>query len=258
MSLTEKDYVQFEEEQHEDTLETYTALLMLLDTCHADINRELAEFYRKYGTDGVITYAEARKWAGTNDHRKRMVVIFMAIAVAIGGLFDNMRPVAEKHFRSVIENEFHLHGVKLTEELTEKILNTKWEHSYGVDTWDGRLDGYEDRWTLLLNNDLKTAFHTKNDIDDMVDDYNIRFQSMGRILRKFLITETTAVDILARREIFKQTGVKKYRWYTRMDERVCAECGELHGLTFPMSAYQLGVTAPPKHEFCRCFILPVN
>lgn len=258
MSLTEKDYEQFEEEQHDETMSVYAAFLMLLDECHDEINKGLSDFYRKYGKDGVVTYAEAKKWAGKNDHRKRMVIIFLLFATVMGGLFDRLRPVAEKHFRSVIQQEFALHGVELEDDMIEKILTTKWEHSYGLDTWDGRLDGYEDRWVLLLNNDLKTAFHTGNDVDDMVDDYNIRFDSMGRVLRKFLITETTAVNMLARREALKKQGIEKYRWYTRMDERVCAECGELHGITFPASAYQLGVTVPPKHEFCRCFILPVQ
>lgn len=258
--MTDKEYEKFEEEQHEETMLVYAAFLMFLDGCHDDINRQLADFYRKYGTDGVITYNEAKKWAGKNDRRKRMVVIFMLFAGIIGGLFDNLRPVAEKHFRSVIEKEFRLHGVDLDDDTIEKILTTKWEHSYGMDSWASRLDGYEDRWVTLLNNDLKTAFHTENDVDDMVDDYNVRFNSMGRILRKFLITETTALGIMARRAALKKKApdIDGYRWYTRMDERVCAHCGSLHGVVFPWSAYQIGVTAPPAHEFCRCWIVPVN
>lgn len=42
--------------------------------------------------------------------------------------------------------------------------------------------------------------------------------------------------------------VRHERWVTGDDERVCAECGPLHGMTWPEGE---GVV-PPLHVNCRC------
>lgn len=46
-------------------------------------------------------------------------------------------------------------------------------------------------------------------------------------------------------------GVEYVMWMTAMDERVCEECGPLHGMVFPLNE------VPPKpHWACRCRLMP--
>lgn len=255
--ITIEKYEAFEEQQNELTQKAILAALLLLSTCHKDIERELSDFYRKYGKDGVVTYQEARKWVGGNDHRHRMLVIFFAIGSLLEKLFDGLYDVMDSHFRRLVQDEFKLHGLKLSDELLNKIMKTEWTNEYGSSYWLARLGAYEDRWNLLLCNDLKTAFHTQNDIDDVIDDYNIRFRSMENLLKTLISTEATAIGSIARREIFKQQGIKKYKFYAREDERTCERCNALHGLVFPISSYEVGVNASPIHMRCRCQEIPI-
>ena len=52
---------------------------------------------------------------------------------------------------------------------------------------------------------------------------------------------------------FKDSGVKKVKWYTVPDERRCDTCGELHGKVFSIDK------VPPKpHWRCRCYLIPVR
>ena len=253
-----KDYEEFEEKQNQLTQEAILASLALLLTCRNDIEKELSDFYRKYGKDGVVTYQEARKWVGGSDHRRRLIVIFLSIGAALGDMFAGLFDLMDKHFRRLVRDEFKLHKVKLSDEMLDKIMKTKWANEYGESYWLSRLNAYEDRWRLILCKDLKTAIHTGNDLDDVLDDYKIRFRSMENLLKTLISTEATAVGSVARREIFKQQGIKKYKFYAREDERTCPTCNHLHGTVFPISAYEVGVTASPIHMRCRCWEVPIT
>lgn len=256
--MTIKEYEQFEQEQNERTQKLIQAMLALLLAFRKDVDRELSDFYRKYGSDGVVTYQEANKYMSSTNHRRRMIVLFMAITTALTGMFNDLHLRMDSHFRDIVKREFKLHGLKVSDELLDKILKTKWVNEYGSSNWEERLDGYHARWGLVLPNDVKTAFHTNNDIDDIMDDYNIRQRSMQNLLTTLINTEATAVGSIARREIFRQQGIKKYKHYERMDERTCDECVALHGKVFPISAYEVGVTASPLHLRCRGWEMPVN
>ena len=59
-------------------------------------------------------------------------------------------------------------------------------------------------------------------------------------------------------EIFKKLGINRYGFYSRVDERRCEYCGSLHGKTFPITAYEVGVTASPIHPRCRCWEVPIT
>lgn len=52
-------------------------------------------------------------------------------------------------------------------------------------------------------------------------------------------------------EMFRASGVKYVRWYTRRDERVCKECKPRHG-----KKYKIG-SIPVRHYGCRCELEPL-
>ena len=66
---TEQQFIELEQEERKLTDEAIALMLLILATAHRALERELRDFYYKYGRDGVVTYAEARKWVGDNDHR---------------------------------------------------------------------------------------------------------------------------------------------------------------------------------------------
>lgn len=56
----------------------------------------------------------------------------------------------------------------------------------------------------------------------------------------------------ARLQAFKDAGIKRVRWNTEKDEKVCNECNALDGKVFDID------DAPPKaHINCRCYYTPV-
>lgn len=51
---------------------------------------------------------------------------------------------------------------------------------------------------------------------------------------------------------YEDAGVKKVRWVTQKDERVCEECSPRDG-----KVYELDKVPPKPHWGCRCYLEPV-
>ena len=54
-------------------------------------------------------------------------------------------------------------------------------------------------------------------------------------------------------EGYKDCGVKRVKWHTRIDGRECAVCRERHG-----KIYDIDDVPPKAHRNCRCYWVPVS
>lgn len=249
---TEDEFIELEQEERDLTDEAILAMLLILAGVKGNLEKELRNFYQQYGKDGVVTYAEARKWISAQDHQRRLT----ALTILIAGEFTTALGDMEVHFRKflteVIDKESTFFGVKLD---AEKFLSRKW----GVDElyWLERLEADVELWIAYINSDLKQAMHQGKSIDSVLAQLDKRFTSIDRVLQTLGLSESTAVGSMSRKQIFKELGIEKYQFYTKADERTCEICGAMHGLIFPESAYEIGVTASPLHPRCRCWEIPV-
>ena len=249
---SERDFISLEQEERGLADEGILAVQYIINNTRGDIEKELRNFYQKYGTDGIVTYAEARKWISDRNHQRRLA----ALTAMIGAAFALALDESEKHFRrfltNIIGKESTFFGVEVD---IDKLLNRKW----GVDDlyWLQRLEDDVNLWKLYVANDIKQAMLRGENLDDVLVRLNTRFTSINNILQRLGITEATAVGSMTRYDIFRALGVSEYRFYTEADERTCETCGAMHGLTFPMSAYEVGVTASPLHPRCRCWEVPI-
>lgn len=246
----EKALTELEQEENSLTEETLVMLFLLLRSTHSDLEKELRQFYQKYGKDGIVTYTEVRKWVSEKNHQRRLTWLLTLLSTNFSSLFSKMRKEFETMTAEVIKREFEFFGVALD---TPKL-------NWGVDdlTWLDRLADDITAWEAYVANDLKRGFLAKKNLDDILKTLDKRFLTMENITKRLAITETTAAGSITRQEIFKELGIKKYKYYAREDERTCEQCGSLHGLIFPISAYEVGSTAPPIHSHCRCWTVPIR
>lgn len=250
----EEQYIELEQEERELTDEAIALMLLILAEIHSRLERELRDFYYKYGKDGVVTYAEARKWVGGDDHRRRLTALLMFINENFNTLNTELCPKFKSMLAAVIGKEVKFFNAD-DKNIADKPLNESW----GADekTWLERLDADVALWCAYILFDIKQAFHQRKHIDDVLAKLDKRFNSMKYVLETLGLSESTAVGSMARRMIFQQLGIGKYQFYTKADERTCEVCGSMHGLIFPMSAYEVGVTASPLHPRCRCWEVPI-
>jgi SPP1 gp7 family putative phage head morphogenesis protein len=78
-------------------------------------------------------------------------------------------------------------------------------------------------------------------------------------------TETTRIYAEGNLAAWRASGVVTHkRWMTGRDELVCPYCAPLDGMVvevdsngFTTEPGGLGVTAPPLHPNCRCWLTPI-
>ena len=248
----ELELEQIEEEERSITESAIALMLLVLLDINEDITNNLRLFYQKYGKDGKVTLNEARKWVSNKDRRRRINKLFADIQEHFNVNSSNLRKYFTMFGEEVLVRESEYFGI----EVPEETMNPKW----GQDnlTWSDRLDDDIDLWVAQILATIKLAFVKKEDIEAVVKAIDKKFDSIAKATKRLALTESTAISSSARREIYKQLDIKEYDYYAKLDERTCDSCGGLHGLRFPMSMYEIGVTAPPIHGHCRCFTKPVR
>lgn len=250
---TEEEYINLEQEERALTDEAILAMLLILATTKGNLEKELRNFYQKYGKDGVVTYAEARKWVSSQDHRRRLTALTLYATAEFASALDKVKTEFEKMLKSVIGKETGLFAVDVD---IETILKMPWGENYA--TWLERIEADVDLWNVRIASDWKRAFLQQKHLDDVLTQLDGRFKSIKTITETLGLSESTAIGSMARQKIFKELGITKYRFYTKADERTCEVCGSMHDLEFPISSYEVGVTASPLHPRCRCWEEPIT
>lgn len=249
---TEEEFIELEQEEREITDEEIAIMLLLLDNIHGNLETELRAFYQKYGVDGVVTYAEAQKWVSERKRKRRLAVLALFITGEFISALAAMEQSFNKFLNEVANKEITFFGVKLD---VEKVLEKRW----GLDNknWLQRLEDDVNLWNAQIIKEVKLSILRGENINTILKRLDKRFKSIGSVLTSLGLSESTAIGSLTRQQIFKELGITKYKFYTKVDERRCEECGSLHGKIFPMSSYEVGVNASPIHPRCRCWEVPV-
>lgn len=250
---TIEELEELEELQHELSEEEFALIVAILSTCKKDVRNEILSFYEKYGKDGIVTYLQSNKRVGNGNNRKRIVVLYSTIDSIFESYFLDIQNEFDSLFRSIVQTEIDYFNCEIN---IDDVLDMKW----GSDNlnWSTRLHNRQIKCSIDSKRKLKLAFLRGDDISDVIKELYDGFVKYERALYTLETTEANAIQTEARYRIFKKLGYRKYRYHTIPDELRCDTCGEMHNKVFPMSVKEIGVTAPPMHPNCRCFITPVN
>ena len=103
-----------------------------------------------------------------------------------------------------------------------------------------RFDRETERKAYRLAEALEVAEKRNAEIDKAL-------RLWSRMLSQYAINITDYAMIHA----FEDAGVKRVRWVTQKDERVCSECASYDEKVFRINEI------PTKHWNCRCYLVPV-
>lgn len=251
---TDQEYEDLENTEKNDTENAIALMLAILDDIHEDVDKEITMFYQRYGKDGVLTYAEAQRYVSQKNHKRKIALLLAALDDALSDGVSRIELELWDIINKVCETEFNFHGMKSSDYDSTEFYNYRW----GDDdkTWKDRLWDDKGLWLSSLMLEIKREMIRGHKVSTVLKSLNTKFKSMQTVIERLTQTETVTIRTFARETIFKLTKVKEYIYYTQADERVCPVCGRLHKKVFPVSQLEYGVTAPPMHPRCRCYILP--
>lgn len=236
---------------------------------------ELKEFkwevedYIKYGKENAIN----QKWmtelenASAKYHIKRLDALKLQTQQSIEALYAQQDKSVNKTMRTAYKEGYYRtayeiqKGVeigstfaRLDENKVSKVINKPWAA-------DGR--NFSDRiWTNKekLINELNTTL-TQNimlgqDPQKAIDAIAKKMKVSKTTAGRLVMTEQAFFSSAAQKDCFKELDVEEFEIVATLDDRTSEICQNMDGRHFPMSEYEIGVTAPPFHVNCRSCTCP--
>ena len=264
--MTEAELERLDKEEQKETEKAILLILALYAGLWNKLESMTYELFGKYAEDGRLTLQNMRRSLDSSELKKfnstygssyarlsRMNAFLHTLRREIYSLEDEYERILRELGRTIVGMETSAFDTSLDD--IEDILITRW----GADNLNfiERIAKSGDQLFAKLVLELKRRLAMGESVEDVLSELDKLIEIAKRAAKNSVVTEASAVSTNAQREIFKALGVTKYKYYALVDERMCEICGSLHGKTFLMSNFEIGVTAPPIHRSCRCRIEPV-
>ena len=237
--------------------------------------KELAEFkwnvqeYIKYGKENALNqrWMKELENALVRVHISRLEALKIQLQQHVEVLYDNQLDGFDKLLRNIYSEGYYHTAWEI-----QRGFNIGWNlHSFNSNQLDKILfkpwttDGttFSDRiWThkQQLLGELQTGLIQTvirgEAPDKLIKNISERFRVNKNKAGRLVMTESVAFASAAQRDCFNDLDVEKYEILATLDNKTSAICQELDGEVFDMKDYQVGVTAPPFHPWCRTTTIP--
>lgn len=236
---------------------------------------ELAEFkwsvkeYIKYGEENALNqqWMKELENASARVHISRLEALKIQLQQQVEVLYGNQLDGLDKLLRDIYsEGYYHtafeiqrgfnigwdLHDLDSNQ--LDKILSRPW--SLDGRTFSDRIWVNKQQLIGSLQTQLTQAVIRGESPDVLIKnlskELNVDKNKTGRLI----MTESAAFASVAQKDCFNDLGVEKYEIVATLDNRTSEICQDLDGEVFDMKDYQVGVTAPPFHPWCRTTTVP--
>lgn len=236
---------------------------------------ELEEFrwtvgeYIAYGQQSALDGAWMKQLenASARVHISRLEAVQLQLQQQAERLYSNQLDAVDAAIRGIYLGSYYHTAFELqrglgvgwtmqaiNENVIQKVLSRPW-------TADGQT--FRDRcWTNKqalvgsVNTNL-TQMMIRGEAPDraihaIAHQFDVAKAKAGRLV----MTEAAAFSSAAQKDCFAELEVERYKIVATFDGETCPLCGDLDGKVFKMSDYQVGLTAPPFHPWCRCCTCP--
>lgn len=143
---------------------------------------------------------------------------------------------------------------KLSQEFVEEVLNTSWAND--GKNFSDRIWIRKDKLLSSLDTNLKQGLITGRSPDKISAEISHELDVSKSNAKRLVQTESAAIHASSRKSMFKQMGVEKYEILATLDTRTTEICRGLDGKVFNVKDYEVGITAPPFHVYCRSTTIP--
>lgn len=236
---------------------------------------ELAEFrwtvgeYIAYGQQNAVSRAWMKQLenASARVHISRLEAIKLQIQQQAERLYANQLDFVDSAARDLYLGSYYGTAFELqrglgvgwtmqaiNETTITKVLSRPW-------TTDGLT--FRDRcWTnkqALVNsvNTQLTQMIIRGEVPDKaISAISHQFKVSREKAGRLIMTEAAAFSSAAQRDSFTELGVERFKVVATFGMETCEVCGAMDGEVFKMADYQIGLTAPPFHPWCRCCTCP--
>lgn len=274
LNETEKLYAQAKKEIEEKIAYWYTKFAKNNQISMSEAKRllksdELKEFkwtvedYIKHGENNFDdSFTKQLINASSRVHISRYEALLTELKCKIETLTNKQESLLTEHLKEAYsENYYHTAfevakgtgvGVRLggvDERQLDAVLKKPWTADGSV--FSDRI--WKDKNALLseINTQLTRNIAMGKGPDEAIEAIAKRFDTSKYNAGRLVMTESAAISAKARQDCFNALDVEEFEVVETLDGHTCEICGEMDGKHFPMSEYEIGVTAPVFHPNCR-------
>lgn len=236
----------------------------LLKTKDLDEFKWTVEEYIKYGRENVLDgqWIKELENASARVHVSRLESIKLQLRQQAEVLAAKQTTAIEQSASKIYESSYYhtayelqkgigigwtLHSIN-TDEI-RKVLSKPW--TLDKRTFSDRIWANKQSLINTVNTELTQMIMRGAAPDNAIKAISERFKVSKTQAGRLVMTESAAFANEARKDCFKELDVEEYIIVETLDGKTCELCASLDGKVYPMSEYQIGVTAPPFHPWCR-------
>ncbi len=236
---------------------------------------ELEEFhwtveeYIKYGKQNALDgqWMKQLENASARVHISRLDAIKLQIQQQAEVLYQNQLDAIDAAARQIYEGSYYHTAFEVQRGLgvgwSMQALNERTISKVLSRPWTADNQTFRDRcWTNKQNlvnsvNTQLTQMIIRGEAPDrainaIAKQFEVSKAKAGRLV----MTESAYFASAAQHDCYGELGVERYQIVAAFDHDTCSLCASLNGEVFKMSDYEVGLTAPPFHPWCRCCTCP--
>lgn len=229
-----------------------------------DINQ-----YIKYGEENNINnrWIKELENASAKFHITRLEALKLQLQQEIEVLYGNQLDDIDKTMRDIYtEGYYHtafeiqkgfnvgFNLISFNNNELDKIISKPW--STDGKNFSDRIWSNKEKLINTLHTELTQSVIRGTSPDKVIknisDKLNVSKKNAGRLV----MTESAYFASESRKDCLNDLGVEKYEIVATLDLHTSEICRELDGKIFDMKDYEVGITAPPFHPWCRTTTCP--
>lgn len=238
-------------------------------------NKELAELkwdihqYIQYGEENAIngTWVKQLENASARYHISRLEALKLQTQQSIEVMFGNQLDSIDSTMRGIYKSGYYHTAFEiqkgvgvgwdfstLDDKTISKVINKPWAadgKNFSQRIWGNRQKLVNELNTELTRN-IVLGQDPQKAIDAIARKMNVSKKNAGALV----MTEEAFFSSAAQRDSFTELDVEQFEDVATLDSVTSEICQEMDGKHFPMSQWEVGVTAPPFHVRCRTTTVP--
>lgn len=229
-----------------------------------DINQ-----YIQYGEENAIngTWVKQLENASAKYHISRLEALKLQTQQSIEAMFGNQLDSIDSAMRNIYTSGYYRTAFEiqkgigvgwdfatLDEKQISKIINKPW----AVDgkNFSERVWGNRQKLVNELNTELTRNIMLGQDPQKAIDAIARKMNTSKNVAGRLVMTEEAFFSSTAQKDCFAELDVEQFEVVATLDSHTSDICREMDGKHFPMSQWEVGVTAPPFHVWCRSTTVP--
>ncbi|MFG6325577.1 MAG: minor capsid protein [Lachnospiraceae bacterium] len=238
-------------------------------------SKELEEFkwdvnqYIKYGEENAINGAWEKQLenASVRYHINRLEALKIHTQQSLEVMFGNQLDSIDTAMRNIYKAGYYGTAFELQKGLgvgwnfatlddktISKVINKPWAadgKNFSERIWSNR-----QRLVNELNTTLTQNIILGQDPQKAIDAIAKKMNTSKNVTGRLVMTEEAFFSSAAQKDCFNELDVEQYEILATLDTHTSNICRSMDSRHFPMSQWEVGVTAPPFHVWCRSTTIP--